>query len=112
MIEYGYDISLKNVVGEKVLIEKLQKEDLNKIDGIYIPDSKKYQNSKIGVGKIIDITDDTAEKYMIHKGDYVLYDYYSAFGDWKEAVITNAENIIFQLTEKEAYDFLNGTLNV
>ena len=110
-IEYGnVKFSDVKIIGEKVLIEKLQKGDLRQIDGIYIPDSKEYKNSKIGVGRIIGIGNDAKEKYSVNVGDYVLYDYYSAHGDWPDKIITNGENIILQLEEDEAMKFLNSSL--
>jgi co-chaperonin GroES (HSP10) len=112
-VQYGYKKydSIKTV-GDKILIEKLQKNDLRCIDGIYVPESKSYKNCKIGVGKILDLGDGAKEKYSLNVGDYVLYDYYSAHGDWKETIITDGENIILQLTEQEASEFLNGSLSI
>ena len=111
-VKFGYKDYDLQVIGTKVLIEKLQKTDLRCVGGIYVPESKESQNLKIGVGKILDLGDEAKETYSLNVGDYVLYDYYSAFGDWKETIITNGENIILQLTEKEANDFLNRSLEI
>jgi co-chaperonin GroES (HSP10) len=112
-VEYGYrSYGSMKIVGDKVFIRKLRRDDMKCIDGIFVPDSKSYQNSKMGVGEIIGLGDEAKEKLNLKEGDYILYDYYSAHGDWKDRVITNGENVILQLTEKEANDFLNGTLVV
>lgn len=113
-IEYGNkEFKRLNVVGEKVLLEKLIKDNFMMKDGIYMPTlSSENKNERLGIGKILEITNETAEKYGLAVGDYVFYDYFSANGDWKENIITNCDNIILKLTENEAKDFLNGSLKV
>ena len=99
-----------DAIGKFVLIEKLQKPDFKKIGDIYIPESEKYKNQKMGVGIIRRVGKEAQEEYNVNVGDYVLYDYYSAHGDNKDSIITNAENLILQLTKEEAYKFINGDL--
>lgn len=98
------------VIGTKVLIKKLIKNDLRQVNGIYIPDSEKNKNQKIGVGQILEAGEEAKKDYGITPGTYVAYDYYSSFGDYKDAIITNAENLIFELSEEEVYKFLESDL--
>lgn len=112
-VEYGYETYGKiDPIGEKVLIKKLKKDDFKFVGGIYCPESKEHQNAKIGCGQIIDIGEEAKTKYFLNVGDYVLYDYYSAFGDWPNNIITNGENVIAVLDESEVDPFLNGELEV
>ena len=113
MFEFG-NASYTSVdpIGEKVLIKKMMNKDLETVGGIFIPETSKYKNSKIGVGKIVDIGDDAVEKYAVKKDDYVLYDYFSAYGDYKQFIITNAENILLVLSEDEVNAYLKNELKI
>lgn len=111
MINYGYNqYKSMKAIGECVLIEKLTEDCLRKSHGLYIPDPAKFKNNKIGVGKIIDLGKKAKENLGIDINDYVLYDYFSVFDDKGMCVLTKYENIIMQLSEDEAYKFLNGEL--
>lgn len=111
MIEYGYTKynSIKPI-GNCILIEKMMENDLRKSHDLYIPQSKKFENNKIGIGKVLDLSKKAAEETGIKQNDYVLYDYYSAFDDNAINILTNYENVLMILTEKEAKQFLNGSL--
>lgn len=112
-VQYGFkEYDSIKPIGDKILIEKMKNDGPKCVDGIYVPESKNYKNCKIGIGRIVDIGDGAKKKYSLDIGDYVLYDYYSAHGDWEKNIITDGENIILQLTEKEAHKFLNESLNV
>jgi len=112
-ISYGYSKYKKiDVLEKKVLLRKLKNDDLKCEDGIYIPKSEKYKNETIGLGEVLGIGDETAKETGINVGDYVMYDYYSAHGDWEENVITNSENILIKMSKEEAYEFLKGSLKV
>ena len=92
-----------DVVGEKVLIRKMKNwNDIFDYDGVFIVGSQKDKNTIMGCGQVLDVTPETTEKYGVQKGDYVLYDYWSAFGDYKDSIITNAENLIVKITKEEA----------
>jgi len=111
MINYGltYYESMKPV-GECLLIEKLTEDNLRKSHGLYIPEVAKQLNNKIGVGKVIALSKKAKEETNINENDYVLYDYFSANDDNGKHILTKYENIIMQLSEDEAYKFLNGEL--
>lgn len=104
-----------DVVGEKILIKKLKNwNDLVVYDGIIIPNTTEHDRTKnnlMGCGVVLDVTPETSEKYGISKDDIVVYDYWSAFGDSKDTIITNAENLILKVTEEESKIFV-GTKKV
>ena len=109
-VEHGmkhYD-ELK-VVGPYVLIEKIMDKE-HKDGDIIIPDSKKYANNKIGIGKVLELGRTAKDETKLAEGDYVLYDYYSAYDDTSQNILTNCENIILQLSKEEAYKFLRSEL--
>ena len=112
-VEYEYSV-FKSVdaVGDNILLKKLKNDDLAKVNGIYILKSEEYKNMTIGVGQILSISESAKEKFGLKENDYVLYDYYSAHGDWEVNIITNGENILLQITEEEAIKFLNKSLEV
>ena len=110
------DVEYENVdvVGDFVLIEKIEKDDLRQEEGIYIPrlSVNEYENCRIGVGKILKIGDKTAEDNGLKAGDFVMYDYHGAHNPKDNFVITNVENVFMQVTEEEANAFLNGSLQI
>lgn len=109
-VEHGmkhYD-ELK-VIGPYILIEKIVNEE-HRVGDIIIPDSKKYANNKIGVGKVLELGRTAKNETKLTEGDYVLYDYYSAYNDTSQNILTKYENIILQLSEEEAYKFLRSEL--
>ena len=111
MIEYGYKTYQKmEPIGNCVLIKKMTEDCLRKSHGLFIPQSKKFENNKIGVGKVLDISKIAAEKTGVKRNDFVLYDYYSAYNDKAINILTNYENLIMVLSEEEAIKFLNGEL--
>ena len=111
MLDYGYKkYNSMKPVGNCVLIEKMTENELRKSHGLFIPQVKKLENNKIGVGKVLDLSKTAEEKTGVKPGDYVLYDYYSAFNDQSINILTNYENIIMIVSKKEADEFLNGTL--
>lgn len=109
-VEHG-GICYKNlkVVCSCVLIEKMENDE-HKVGDIIIPDSKQYANNKIGVGKLLELGEVAKKELQLSEGDYVLYDYYSAYDDSGKNILTKYDNIIMQMTESEANDFMNGTL--
>ena len=57
MIDYGLTQYKKlNPKGLCILIEKMTENDLRKNGEIYIPNTAKLENYKIGVGKILDLS--------------------------------------------------------
>lgn len=111
MLEYGYKKYNKiEAKGLCVLIEKMQEDDLRKNGEIFIPDSDKLKNYKMGVGKILDLSRKAKEETKLEVGDYVLYDYYSAHDNKSINILTHYENIIFKVSYDEATRFLNGKL--
>ena len=111
MIEYGY-ASYKTLkpVGDCVLIKKLTEDCLRKSHGLYIPQTKKFENNKIGVGEVLDLSKKAEKETGVKVGDYVLYDYYSAHNDDAINILTNYENLLMVLSKEEADAFLNGSL--
>jgi co-chaperonin GroES (HSP10) len=101
-----------NPVGEFVLIERMDPVDLKMSDGIYIPESDTWENNRIGIGKIVQISEAEAEKLGVNVDDIVMYDFHSAHNTKDKVHITKSENIFMTLTPSEAVDFLNGTLSV
>ncbi len=101
-----------NVVGKFVLIQKLENDDLRKEGGIYIPRSTEYENCRIGVGKILEISESQSEETGLKVGDFVMYDYHGAHNPKDENVITDIENVFMKVTEDEAKAFLNGGLQI
>lgn len=97
------------VVGSYILIEKINNEE-HKIGDIIIPDSKKYANNKIGVGKILEIGKNAKKETNLNINDFVLYDYYSAYDNNGKHILIRYDNIILQLTEEDAFKYLNSNL--
>ena len=91
------------------LVQRFENEE-HKAGDIIIPDSKKYANNKIGVGKVLELGRTAKNETKLAEGDYVLYDYYSAYNDTSQNILTKYENIILQLSEEEAYKFLRSEL--
>lgn len=111
MLDYGYKkYDMIKPVGNCVLIKKINEPSLRKSHDLYIPQSKKFENNKIGVGEILDLSKTAEEKTGLKKGNFVLYDYYSAHDDNAINILTNYENIMMILTKNEVDLFLNGTL--
>lgn len=111
MILYGYATYNEiKPVGNCVLIKKLMEDGLRKSHDLYIPQSKKFENNKIGVGKVLDLSKKAKSETGIKVGDYVLYDYYSAHNDAAINVLVDYENILMILSKNETDKFLNGTL--
>lgn len=109
-IDYGTRMYERlDVVGPHILVQRFENEE-HKAGDIIIPDSKKYANNKIGVGKILEIGKKAQEETKLNVGDYILFDFYSAFHKSKINVIISFENVMLQLNEVEAKEFLNGSL--
>lgn len=94
-------------LGDIVLLEKLVKTMDKKYGNILIPHTTD-KNYSMGVAKVIDLGREAKEQTNLNIGDYVLYDYYSVFGNNPIYVITKAENIILQLTEEQANNYKNN----
>ena len=110
-VSYGYEnFKNLNVIGTHVLVKKLTLDDLQIRNGVYVPETAENKNLKMGIGQILMITDEESKSTGLKKDDYILYDYYSANGDWKDNIITKSENIILKLSKEEADRFLNGCL--
>lgn len=94
--------------GDKVLLKKLINTLNKKYGDILIPQDV-GKNMSFGVAKVIDLgTSESIQDSGLKIGDYVLYDFYSVFNDNPEYVITKIENIILQITEKEAIKYQNS----
>lgn len=89
-----------------VLIKKLVKTLDKKYGNILLPQSVD-KNCSLGIGQIIDLGD-KAKETGLSINDYILYDYYSVFDNSEDYVITKVENIIVQLTESEANNYINN----
>jgi co-chaperonin GroES (HSP10) len=96
-------------VGEIVLLKKLVPTLDKKYGDIFIPHTSD-KNLSMGVAQIVDMGDKAKETTGLNIGDYVFYDYYSAFGNYPEYVVTKAENLIARLTEEEAKYYANNHL--
>ena len=94
------------IFGKNVLIKKYLNDGIKQIDGIYVPSSQKYKNFKFGVGKVVDLGPEVPSELGIKIDDIVLYDYYSANGDWKDHIITNVENLLLKISEDEIKKFI------
>ena len=104
MIYDNKDYKIIKPTTDKVLLQKIVNKGNKKYGDIIIP-HEVSQNSSLGVAKVIDLgTSDSIKDSGIKIGDYVLYDYYSAYKDNKEYIITKIENIILQLSEFEALE--------
>ena len=102
------DISEKTKpVGDMVLLKKLVPTLDKKYGDIFIPHTVD-KNASMGVAQVIDLGKQAKEQTALKKGDYVLYDYYSAFGNYPVYVITRAENLIAKLTKTEAEEYTNN----
>ena len=109
-IEYSTkEYEVFEVVGPHMLIERFEQEE-HKVGNIIIPDSKKYANNKMGVGKIVQIGNKAKENTNLNINDFVLYDFYSASHSSKINVIVHYENVFMKMNENEAKLFLNGEL--
>ena len=63
MLEYGYKkYNSMKAVGNCVLIEKMIEDNLRKSHGLYIPQSKKFENNKMGVGKVLNLSKKAEEE--------------------------------------------------
>lgn len=94
-------------VGEMVLLKKLVPTLDKKYGNILIPHSSD-KNCSMGVAEIIDLGQEAKKQTNLNKGDYVLYDYYSAFGNYPVYVITKAQNLLVKLNKTEAENFTNN----
>ena len=84
-------------VGDKVILEILERHQERNIDGIIIPLLGEL-NSKMTKGKIISIGPD-AGIYNLKEGDVVMYDTMSVYNDTYPFVITKIENVIARIEE-------------
>ena len=91
-------------VGDIVLLKKLVPTLDKKYGDIFIPHSSD-KNCSMGVAEIVDMGDKAKQATGLNKGDYVLYDYYSVFGNNKDYVVTRAENLIARITKEEADNY-------
>jgi co-chaperonin GroES (HSP10) len=96
------------VLNYHILIKKAANSGERKAGDIFIPENKDTLNNKIGVGQIIQIGSKAKELTGLKENDYVLYDYFSAYDDRGEHIITKCENIIGQINEQDVVPFLNG----
>lgn len=94
-------------VGDIILLKKLVPTLDKKYGDIFIPHTSDKNNS-MGVAEIVDMGEKAKEATGLNIGDFVLYDYYSAFGNYPRYVVTRAENILVKLTKEEANDYTNN----
>jgi hypothetical protein len=93
-------------VGTRVLLKKLVNTLDKKYGNIILPHSH-AKNCSLGVAQVIRLGEE-AKRTGLSENDYVLYDYYSVFSNMPDYVLTNAENIILQITEEEAEHYKNN----
>lgn len=94
-------------VGDVVLLKKLVPTLDKKYGDIFIPHSSD-KNCSMGVAEIVDMGDKAKQATGLNIGDFVLYDYYSAFGNYPEYVVTRGENILARITKDEANNYTNN----
>lgn len=94
-------------LGKKILLRKLVKTLDKKYGDILIPHSTN-QNNSMGVAEIVNMGNQAERESGLSVGDFVLYDYYSAYGNYPVYVITNWQNIIVQLTKQEADKYVSS----
>lgn len=99
------------IAGDSVMLEKVGAGDLKKAGDIFIPTKIKAENSKIGTGKVIAASETAKNDYHVDVGDYVLYDYYSAHGDYPDKVIVNAPNLLLKMTKEEMEKFIGTEID-
>jgi len=86
--------------GTKVVIEKLERyHEMRNVGGIDLPDDYK-QGGVLCKGVVISVGSDAALEGL-EAGMTVLYDTHSVFYDTHPIVITNVENVIVVVHEKE-----------
>lgn len=108
-VEYGgLEFKSLKISGNSVLLEKVSSGDLQSVNGIYLPVERKFKNNKIGTGKVLQASTQAMEEFGIGIGDYVLYDYYAAHGDYPDKVIVNATNLLLKMNKKEMENFLGA----
>ena len=96
------------VLNYHVLIKKAENSSERKVGDIFIPENKDTLNNKMGIGQIVQIGSKAKEITGLKENDFVLYDYFSAYDDRGEYIITKCENIIGQINEEDVIPFLNG----
>lgn len=94
-------------VGQMVLLKKLVPTMDKKYGNILIPHTSD-KNCSMGVAEIVDLGKEAQEQTALKKGDFVLYDYYSAYGNFPVYVLTKAQNLIVKLTKTEADNFASN----
>lgn len=94
-------------VGDIVLLRKLVPTLDKKYGDIFIPHSSD-KNYSMGVAEIVDMGAKAKEATGLNNGDFVLYDYYSVFGNNRDYVVTRAENLIARITKEEADNYTNN----
>lgn len=94
-------------VGDIVLLKKLVPTMDKKYGDIFIPHTSD-KNCSMGVAEIVNMGDKAKQATGLNNGDFVLYDYYSVFGNHPVYVVTRAENLIARLTKEEANSYTNN----
>ena len=84
-------------VGDKVVLEQLERHCERVVDGIIIPLFCEL-NSKMTKAKIISVGPE-ASIYNLKEGDVVVYDTMSVMYDEHPYVVTNIENIIAKIED-------------
>ena len=51
---------------------------------------------------------DEAKKSGLKENDYVLYDYFAVYQNFPDYVLIDVENIILQVTEEEANEYIDS----
>lgn len=100
------DIDIK-VVGDKILLKKCVKIMHKKYGNIILPHDVN-KNSSLCVATVYKLGAQAEKNTKLNIGDYVLYDYYSAYENNDVYVITNSENVIVRLTQQEANNYINN----
>lgn len=101
--KYGKDkeYEILEPVGKMILIKKF-KPTRERHYGLIVVPHIKDKNTEIGVAIVEKLGSRMSSTDGIAVGDYIMYDYYSAFEDGNEYVIINSENAIMRLTKEEA----------
>lgn len=96
-------------VKNKVLLKKLVNTLDKKYGDLYIP--QKYSlNESLGIAQIVRMGSTAGKNSGLKSNDYVLYDYFAVYADNPEYVLIDVSNIILQLTEDEAYNYVNNSV--
>lgn len=93
------DLGLRGV-GEKVAVVGRPISGAYRIGSIFVTYERR-ELGRVNYGPIAAISEELSERTGLKLGQYVLYDYHSAFGHFDGFDVTNEENVVAALTEEE-----------